>query len=396
MSTLWDLVVVGAGPAGSTAALAALDARPDARVLLVDRDDFPRDKACGDGIAPHALDVVAGLGAHGPGPLDLVRGYAPVSRLELGRPGGPQVAGDMARPAHVVPRRVLDERLVRAAVDRGAALVRHRVRALEQRPGEVVLDGRFRARAVVAADGAGSVLRRAVGVAAPDRRRTAVAIRGYAPVDPARAGAQVITFAPTSWPAYAWSFPVGDGLANVGYGEVLSPGRELTRADLLDRLEVLLPGAGRDAEAWRAHLLPLSTARTRQPDGRVLLAGDAAALINPLTGEGIYYAVLSGALAGRAAVTTPSEPGAVYRRALRRRLGRHLAGTDVVAALTRSPRVVDAGIAAAGRRREVFDTLVEVGLGDGVLTPRAAAAVLAGAVRRRGSQPAEPSRAGTA
>jgi flavin-dependent dehydrogenase len=220
-----------------------------------------------------------------------------------------------------------------------------------------------------------------MGLAAPDRRRTAVAIRGYAPVSTARAAAQVITFAPTAWPAYAWSFPVGDGTANVGYGEVLAPGRDLTRADLLHRLDALLPGASEGADGWRAHLLPLSTARTRQPDGPVLLAGDAAALINPLTGEGIYYAVLSGALAGRAAVTAATDPGRAYRGALRRRLGRHLVGTDVVAALTRSPRVVDGGITAAAHDRHVFDTLVEVGLGDGVLTARAAGGVLAAAAR---------------
>ena len=120
----------------------------------------------------------------------------------------------------------------------------------------------------------------------------------------------------------------------------------------------------------------------------MLLAGDAAGLINPLTGEGIYYAVVSGRLAGEAAVaagTDPAgtDPGRAYRTTLRRALGRHLRGTDVVAALTRSPRVVDAGIAAAARDRHVFDTLVEVGLGDGLLTPRAAGAVLVG-VRGRG------------
>ncbi len=377
MSATWDLVVVGGGPAGSTAAVAALDRRPDARVLLLDRDDFPRDKACGDGIAPHAVDVLADLDVRG-----VTDGYPPVSRLELGRPAGPAVAGDMNRPAHVVPRAVLDERIVRAAVQRGAELRRHRVRTVERQGADVVLDGSIRARVLVAADGAGSVLRRAVG-SVHARRRTAVAIRGYAPVTSDRAAAQVITFAPTSWPAYAWSFPVGDGTANVGYGEVLSPGRELTRADLLQRLDLLLPGAGDGAQRWRAHLLPLSTGRARQPDGRVLLAGDAAGMINPLTGEGIYYAVLSGRLAGEAAVGDSTDPGRAYRAALRRSLGRHLLGTDVVAALTRSPRVVDAGIAAAARDRYVFDTLVEVGLGDGLLTPRAAGAVLLG-VRGRG------------
>ena len=73
----------------------------------------------------------------------------------------------------------------------------------------------------------------------------------------------------------------------------------------------------------KAHRLPLSTGRPRQPDGRVLLAGDAASLINPLTGEGIFYAVLSGALAG-AAAAHGGDAGAAYRRALHARLGRHL------------------------------------------------------------------------
>ena len=59
----WDLVVVGAGPAGSSAALGALTADPTLRVLLLDRSDFPRDKSCGDGIAPHVVDALASVGA---------------------------------------------------------------------------------------------------------------------------------------------------------------------------------------------------------------------------------------------------------------------------------------------------------------------------------------------
>jgi flavin-dependent dehydrogenase len=200
----------------------------------------------------------------------------------------------------------------------------------------------------------------------------AVAIRGYAPVSPDRAGEQVIAFAEHEWPAYAWSFPLGDGRANVGYGEVLAPGRPVRRAELIARLDVLLPGAGLGATDWRAHHLPLSTGRPRQPDGRVLLAGDALSLVNPLTGEGIYYAVLSGALAGRTAVAIgpAADAGRAYRAALRRELGRHLRHTTVAAALARRHRVVEAGITAARRRQRVFDDLVELGLGRGLLTPR--------------------------
>jgi geranylgeranyl reductase family protein len=372
---MWDVAVVGAGPAGATAALAALDACPGLSVLLLDRDEFPRDKPCGDGIAPHALDVLAGLGVQ---PVD---GHRPVHRLRLGFPDGPVVSGRMRRPAYVVPRAVLDARLVQAAVDRGAHFRRQVVRTLERRDDHVLVDG-VAARVVIGADGANGVVRRLVGLPAARGRTVAVAIRGYAPVHGEGADEQVITFSGRNWPAYAWSFPLGDGRANVGYGEVLVPGRALRRRELLDRLDDLLPGASVDATGWRAHHLPLSSGRPAQPDGRVLLAGDALSLINPLTGEGIYYAVLSGALAGRAAVSA-GDPGRGYRLALRRELGRHLRHTTAAARVGRDYRVVRAGVTAAARRPEVFDDLVELGLGRGLLTPRLLTGLAAAAVPRR-------------
>jgi geranylgeranyl reductase family protein len=368
MSVSWDLVVVGAGPAGAAAALGALAARPGARVLLLDRADFPRDKACGDGIAPHALDVLGSIGAP-----DVAAGFAPVSRLRLGFPDGPHVERSMSRAARVVPRAVLDLRIVRGAQAAGATLSRRYVRSVEERAGCVVVDGELAARTVVVADGAHSRLRRRA-----DPAPVAVAIRGYAPVRPELAGAQVITFARGGWPAYAWSFPVGDGTANIGYGEVRVPGSATSRAVLLERLAELLPGAADGADAWRAHHLPLSTGRPRQPDGRVLYAGDAASLVNPLTGEGIYYAVLSGSLAGRIAVTGAAEgsaagpraAGARYRRALASALGRHLRHTAAVSTLARRRSLVSAGLRAAARDGGAFDDLVELGLGRGLVTPR--------------------------
>jgi len=102
----------------------------------------------------------------------------------------------------------------------------------------------------------------------------------------------------------------------------------------------------------------------------VLLVGDAASLINPLTGEGIYYAVLSGKLAGEAALRPGgAAAGAAYRRALRRELGLHLATTTVLSRLSRSPEIFDAGLALASRDRAAMDALVEVGLGRGTLPP---------------------------
>jgi geranylgeranyl reductase family protein len=364
----WDLVVVGAGPAGSTAAIAALRADPAARVLMLDAAAFPRDKVCGDGVAPHALDVLAGLGVAVAG---LVAGTAPVGALRLVSPRGVQARRSFARPAAVVPRALFDARLVRAALAAGAVLERRRVRTVVQDGTAVVVDGVLRARTVIGADGAESVVRRQCGAGRPGAGTVAVALRGYAPAAPWPPGEQRLVMTTAHWPAYAWVFPVGDGTANVGYGELLRA-TPPTRAQLTRRLHDLLPGL--PAVPLRGHRLPLSPGRPGVGHGRVLLAGDAASLINPLTGEGIYYAVLSGALAGTAA-TTP-DPAGTYRNALRRRLGRHLRHTDALARLTRRPPLVDLATRAAGTDQRTFDRLVEIGLGAGTLDLHLAAAMI--------------------
>ena len=114
----------------------------------------------------------------------------------------------------------------------------------------------------------------------------------------------------------------------------------------------------------------------------MLLVGDAAGLVNPLSGEGIYYAVATGVLAGRSAARTiaggaPEAAGSAHRLAVRRLLGRHLKHTWVVSRLARRPAVLDAGLAAAGASPRVFDDLVEIGLGDGRVTPRLGAGLAA-------------------
>ncbi|WFE59893.1 geranylgeranyl reductase family protein [Micromonospora sp. WMMD712] len=370
MGDEYDVAVVGAGPAGVAAALAAR--RAGARVLLLDRADFPRDKACGDGVAAHALDVLARLGVAG-----AVDGYAPLPRIRLVGPGGDAVARALPRPAYTVPREVFDARLVAAAVAAGAELRRHAVRRVEQRGGRVVLDGELAARAVVGADGAASVVRRALGHPVNPDRHLALAIRGYAPARPGPPEQLIVTSGPR-WPAYAWSFPIGDGRANVGYGEVLR-GEPLTRAHLVDRLAALLPGTDpATVTGLRAHHLPLSTHRPPPGRGRLLLAGDALSLINPFTGEGIFYALLSGALAGAAAAGDPAHAAAGYTAALRRRLGVHLRHSSAAAWLARRRWVVDAAVRAARRDERVFGTVVELGLGDGRLDARTLAMIGAG------------------
>ncbi|MGW5053649.1 NAD(P)/FAD-dependent oxidoreductase [Actinokineospora sp. NPDC004072] len=359
------MAVVGAGPAGAAAAIAALRVDPGARVVLLDAADFPRDKVCGDGVAPHAVELLAGLGVTG-----ITAGTAPVTRLRLVSPGGVEAARSFARPAYVVPRAVLDHRLVQAAQDAGAVLRRRRVRTVRQTGDAVLVDGDIRARVVIGADGAESVVRRQCGARAAPPGTTALAVRGYAPSEAWPAAEQLLVLDAARWPAYAWVFPIGDGTANIGYGEVLRDPPP-TRAQLTDRLHHLLPAC--PPLPLRGHRLPLSPGRPAPGRGRILLAGDAASLINPLTGEGIHYAVLSGILAGEAALTP--DPARAYRRSLRAHLSRHLRHTDLLARLTRRPWPLDLATTAAARDQRAFDQLTEIGLGTGALTPHLLAAL---------------------
>ncbi|MCE0534657.1 geranylgeranyl reductase family protein [Kineosporia rhizophila] len=383
MSEVADVLVVGAGPAGASAALAARQTDPAADVRLLDLADFPRDKVCGDGIAPHALAELRRLGVTG-----LAEGYGPIHTLDLRSPGGLQLKARAPEPMYVIPRAVFDARLVAAAQAAGVTLVRHRARTLEQHRTHVRVDNEHAGKTLVIADGANSTLRRALNIPRNPDQHMAVAIRGYAPEHPADHldPAQSIVMQDDAWPAYAWSFPLvdGSGTANIGYGRLRSALR--SRRQLEEELTRLLPG--RPAERLRAHHLPLATWRPRQPDGRVLLAGDAASLINPLTGEGIFYAVRSGRLAGqeaaraaareRTATTEPTRanPGRAYREALRAELGRHLRHTSWLARLSAHPGAVDAAVAAAQARPETLHRLIDLGLGDGVIPARLAPPVL--------------------
>lgn len=403
----WDVIIVGAGPAGAAAALAAAECSTDVRVLLVDRSSFPRDKACGDGIAPHVFDLLAAVGVQSATFAD----YPPIPGLWLTGPRGAQVRGLTERPARVIPRAVFDARLVAAAAERGVSVRRHRVRHLTITEDGVCLDGRLWARVVIAADGATSTVRRLLGLPAPPAASCAVAMRAYTRTgDEGDGWTQRIVFDARSGRrpalAYAWHFPTGTGVANVGYGIVPRPGEPpVTRAMLQAGVPRLLGGHLSDARAGapqdgldprdvdestaRGALLPLASWRPHQPDGPVVLIGDAASLVNPLTGEGIFDAVASGVLAGRLAVasltTRPQSFGARFRRQWRERTAAHGWQVRCVARYAR-PWLLDRGVRAAAADRRVFDALVEMGLAHGTLSPRVALSVVGRPPRLNGAR----------
>jgi geranylgeranyl reductase family protein len=384
----WDVVVAGAGPAGSIAALVL--ARAGARVALVDKAAFPRDKACGDLIGPRGVRLLDELGVAVPDAgtgADLLVAGPSRRRARL-----PAFSGrTYADHGMVVPRRIFDAALRDAAIAAGATPVRARVSAAETGPGGsvaalVASDGtRLACDFVIGADGALSKVATLAGLLDPAAALWGFAIRGYLPAHVPLPLLLLLDARPWHiYPGYGWLFPGADGQANVGIGVGL--GRERGAAPLrpdLDRLCALLRRQGDlspDAQPGPVMGGWLRMGGTGGPPaaGNVLLVGDAAGLVNPLQGEGIAPAMVSARAAAEAIIADPARAGAGYTHALQALMHRYMAGAAALQeAMLSRPRLTSAGLRLLTTppvRRLVAGTwsLYWNGLVDGA-TPRPAA-----------------------
>ncbi len=326
-----DVVIVGAGPAGS--ALAYYLATAGIDVLVLEKASFPREKVCGDGLTPRAVKALTGMGV----PIDENDGWLRNRGLRI-IGGGGRIELDWpdlsSYPGYglVRTRTDFDQILARHAQKAGARLlegVNATGPVLDDRTGRITgvtaKDGRqFRGRLVVAADGNSSRLSVAMGLHKRDDRPLGVAVRTY--YTSPRHDDNYLEAWLDLWdgnsllPGYGWIFGMGDGTSNVGLG-LLNTSRgfgDIDYRDLLRRWLAAMPAEWGFSEENRTQpvrgaALPMGFNRTPHYTRGLLLVGDAGGMVNPFNGEGIGYALESGEIAARVIAQALARPTAASR-----------------------------------------------------------------------------------
>lgn len=321
---MFDVIVCGAGPAGSVAA--TMLARGGARVLLIDRARFPRDKLCGDTLNPGTLGFLRNLGlANISGPAD------PIEGMIVSGEHGARISARYRRGSHglSIRRRDLDLTLLKDAIASG---VRVELGVVARRPLVDVSSGAARVRGIVvagrdgsdvripapiviAADGRRSRLALALNLIRHPRRPRRWAIGGYFDGVTGMSGFGEMHVRRGRYVGVA---PVPGGLANIccvsettdGFNDPPGALWAAIRADpeLRERC-----AAARLVDAPKS-LGPLAVEATTCGVPGLLLAGDAAGFIDPMTGDGLRFAVQGGELAARAALASLADGRAAHRR----------------------------------------------------------------------------------
>ncbi len=380
MVQIYDVAVIGAGPAG--AATAAFLAHRGIQVLLLDKARFPRDKTCGDAISPRAIHFLRLLGME----HRLQDAAFRIQSVAVTSPRGHQVTipishhPDYPSYAYVLPRLNLDQLILDRAISAGA----------EFKPGMHVRDidsnedGRLslscegrggidrpHARLAVVATGAHIPLLRQLGLL-PRRMQFSYAARAYFTGVQDLGDAIHIHFDGMPLPGYGWLFPLAGGGANIGAGfyrrsrRTPSTAREATERFLNhDSIRRHLRSAQQTGPI-KGFPIRMDFHRTPIAGRRILLVGESAGLVNPFTGEGIDYALETAHIAAQQIYVTfqkGGDPGTAvpgFERAMRARFQHNFRATHLLRAIYLNPMLLDPLVRACRRWPEVGKMLVDI------------------------------------
>lgn len=315
----YDVVIVGAGPAGST--LAWKLALEGLKTIVLDGARFPREKVCGDYIEPRGLHILDLMGcleameATSPLPITYSSAYVDGRRCYIGRIPFYGVHKHLPKHGYIVPRDVLDNVILQSAVKAGATAHQETyVTDFSSNRAGVTLQATrhdervvYRGRIIVGADGVNSIVARGAGLLADDPRYIALSQRAYADGYEGGIGEAAFFFDADFFPGYGWMFPMSQGRVNLGVGVL---------KETCQRNGIAVPEVFRDffEKLRRSHPRCRKLKLVRPPIGGIvktyggsgpnyfnhgLLIGDAGCFVDPMTGEGITPAMESALIAAR-------------------------------------------------------------------------------------------------
>ncbi|MEO8085437.1 MAG: NAD(P)/FAD-dependent oxidoreductase [Bacteroidota bacterium] len=311
---VFDIAIAGAGPAGSACALALKDS--GLKIALIDKSTFPRDKICGDAIGGRVKKVLKEIDPDLLQDLDNYPSKNKSSGWKLFSPNGKTIEVNFVNPGYVSRRLDFDSWLYNKTIGQeNLEMISSEIRDItsDSNVVQIALSGcrNISTALVIGCDGAHSIVAKKLANFKVDHRHYSGAVRAYYKNVEGTSQSEMleIHLVKGFLPGYFWIFPLNDGLCNVGFGMLSSDIKE-RRIDLKISIKQIIQSSGSLSKRFaNAELvddvkgfgLPLGGKQRSISGNRFMLCGDAGSLIDPLTGEGIGNAMLSGLYAARQA-----------------------------------------------------------------------------------------------